>query len=290
MKNFKVLTTMALVSCMVVVSTMNLASAANSKDVQDKQETINTTSIPKSYNANSTIEYTDNNNWKVVVKGKEVNKDIANDSQKTETNKPKNTEMLSDEQEKELLERLSEEAKKLPVHDITIPEPSNGMRVTYDAFGNVDEISIKNEDGTYSVVRKALHQGTRKPEGVYTYGKVEPNDVGYTTNTIEIHGSDSGYVLGKGDLTVFTDEIGDTGNNLKKGDCATKGDTDNPTSGTTIEVRNLTNDIKDTFIKNDNGALPNAVLDIWKTGVENLGINSDDYDNIKFAGRYYYKF
>ena len=88
----------------------------------------------------------------------------------------------------------------------------------------------------------------------------------------------------------FTDRIGDHDNTLVRGDCATRGDTDNPKSGTFIRARNMTNDTVYEFTKNDNGALYNAVLDIWKTGVADLGITSTDYDNIKFAGRYYYEF
>ena len=96
--------------------------------------------------------------------------------------------------------------------------------------------------------------------------------------------------MGTGDFTVFTDTTGDHDNNLKYGDCATKGNYDNPRYGTSIATRNMLNNVASSFIKNDNGALPNAVLDIWKTGVSKLDITSTNYNNIKFAGRYYYEF
>lgn len=97
-------------------------------------------------------------------------------------------------------------------------------------------------------------------------------------------------VVGTGDVTVFTDKKGDYDNILQKGDCATKGSIDNPLKGTKIKVTNKTNGITYTFTKNDNGSLPNAIIDIWKTGVTNLGIDSKNYDNIKKAGKYTYKF
>ncbi len=77
---------------------------------------------------------------------------------------------------------------------------------------------------------------------------------------------------------------------LKKGDCATNRKIDNPISDQRIKVTNKTNNISSTFTKHDNGNLPNAVIDIWKTGVKKLGVNSTDYDNIKQATIYTYDF
>lgn len=186
------------------------------------------------------------------------------------------------------------------------------MCVVYDNWGEVEEIYMQNKDGTYSVAERtlmpisntaraageevsvkaytALPQGSRLAAGTYSYGSVVSETktrVGYTTNTIKITNS---HVLGTGDFTVFTDTTGDHDNNLKYGDCATKGNYDNPRYGTSIATRNMLNNVASSFIKNDNGALPNAVLDIWKTGVSKLDITSTNYNNIKFAGRYYYEF
>ncbi|WP_156037935.1 hypothetical protein [Brevibacillus laterosporus] len=57
---------------------------------------------------------------------------------------------------------------------------------------------------------------------------------------------------------------------------------------TTINARNTENDKAATVTKRDNGALPDAVLDIWKTGVEDFGLKWDK--NLSFKGRYYYEF
>ena len=45
-----------------------------------------------------------------------------------------------------------------------------------------------------------------------------------------------------------------------------------------------------TFYKMDNGKMYNAVIDIWKTGVEKLGVKSKDYGNIKKAAKYTYTY
>ena len=56
------------------------------------------------------------------------------------------------------------------------------------------------------------------------------------------------------------------------------------------EVINKLKNITATFYKNDNGDLPNAVIDIWKTGIKRLGVNKTNYNKIKKAGKYKYTF
>ncbi len=110
---------------------------------------------------------------------------------------------------------------------------------------------------------------------------------GVKRNSIKITDSK---VTGKGDFTVYLSAMGDNDNNSKQGDCATNKRIDNPYSGTSIKVTNKTNNTTYTFIKNDNGDLPNAVIDIWKTGVKKLGITSTNYDDIKQAVVYTYNY
>lgn len=77
---------------------------------------------------------------------------------------------------------------------------------------------------------------------------------------------------------------------MKKGDCATKGEIDNPNTGKKITVTNKMNGTTAEFSKYDNGKLNNAVIDIWKTGVEKLGVKSKKYDDIKKAAKYTYTY
>lgn len=271
----------------VAVGVCVLSSSAFAANVQD---IINSSSIPKNFTPNSVIEYTSANNWKVVDQGNTYSSTNIDETDNNVSIPSSSSSVLSLEDENKLVEQIHKEAENLPTYVIELPTPVDGMRITYDNWGNVDEIYLKDNNGSYSTITKALPQGTRKEAGIYTYGSVVSNNVGYTTNKITIVGSTTGHVLGEGDFTVFTDTMGDHGNNLKRGDCATKGDTDNPRYGTQIQTRNMTNNIANIFTKNDNGSLPNAVLDIWKTGVQDLGISSTNYNNIKFAGRYYYEF
>ena len=257
-----------------------------------ESKTIYCDSIPVECTPGATIEFTSEGVWEIVsIDNCTVNyNDSIEADEETLESRSCEVNTFSREEADALVERIHKEAEDLPVYQLKMEDPVVGMRVTYDNFGNVDEIYLQDTTGEYSNITRALSQGTRKAPGVYTYGKVESNNVGYTTNTITIVGTSTGHVLGEGDFTVFTDKIGDHDNTLKRGDCATRGDMDNPQSGTSIRARNMTNDTVYNFTKNDNGALYNAVLDIWKTGVADLGITSTDYDNIKFAGRYYYEF
>ena len=135
-----------------------------------------------------------------------------------------------------------------------------------------------------------LPRGKRKPVGTYTYGKVVPETTkkaGYKKNKIVIK---KNTVTGTGDFTVYTGGKTEEGKTLKKGDCATKGEIDNPNTGKKIKVTNKMNGTTATFYKRDNGKLYNAVIDIWKTRVEKLGVKSKKYDDIKKAAKYTYTY
>lgn len=254
--------------------------------------------IPERYTPNTTIEYQKDGSWKVIEKQVTIEENES-DEQELVSSRDRTNEDL-------IVKRIEEESEQYPHYQEvrTLPAPVVGMRVYYDPWGEIKTIKIQNHgqyvevEPQYTIVNignpneeiraiTALPQGTRKPAGTYTYGTVEPNSVGYTTNTIKIT---TGSVLGTGDFTCFTDTIGDHNNYLQYGDCATKGSYDNPWYGTVIYARNMTNNVGTSFIKNDNGGLPYAVLDIWKTGLTKLGVTSTNYGNIKFAGRYYYPF
>ena len=248
----------------------------------------------------SVIEYQEDGSWRVISYG-DTETQYGGEQESREvvtTDEP-----VSLEEEERIVSAIEQEAEAYPFYTATYPAPTCGMRVAYDNWGEIESVSVSAADGTYhaiepefvrtdgaedvSVPPMRLSQGTRKPAGTYTYGSVVPNSVGYTTNTIKIT---LGSVLGTGDFTCFTDTIGDHDNYLQYGDCATKNSIDNPWYGTVIYARNMTNNVGTSFIKNDNGGLPNAVLDIWKTGLTKLGVTSTNYGNIKFAGRYYYTF
>lgn len=244
--------------------------------------------------ANTLIEYIGDSNWRLVP-----------DSDSIESVMEKVA--LSPDYYKEEVAKLPRKISLLPVYEEVNPSPEVGMRVQYDNWGEKEAIYVLR-DGEYKEVEMLMTQvssrlqfsetfaynplprGKRKPVGTYTYGKVVPETTkkaGYKKNKIVIK---KNTVTGTGDFTVYTGGKTEEGKTLKKGDCATKGEIDNPNTGKKIKVTNKMNGTTATFYKRDNGKLYNAVIDIWKTGVEKLGVKSKKYDDIKKAAKYTYTY
>ena len=264
-------------------------------------DTITSHFIPERMPANSVIEYEGDGQWNnlgtenVMMKR---NRDIVKNEEKV---------TLPFAQFSKSISQLKKVTDDEPIYEEVLPNPQKGMRVEYDNWGEINKIFVFNgtsykevaetfakhpdeKTGVSLFAAKALKLGTRLSPGTYPYGQVEEKtteQVGYTQNVIKIT---SNKVVGKGDFTVFWSIKGDHENYLKEGDCATKGAIDNPKSNTKIEVTNKLKNITATFYKNDNGDLPNAVIDIWKTGVKRLGVNKTNYSKIKKAGKYKYTF
>ena len=264
-------------------------------------DTITSHFIPERMPANSVIEYEGDGQWNnlgtenVMMKR---NRDIVKNEEKV---------TLPFAQFSKSISQLKKVTDDEPIYEEVLPNPQKGMRVEYDNWGEINKIFVFNgtsykevaetfakhpdeKTGVSLFAAKALKLGTRLSPGTYPYGQVEEKtteQVGYTQNVIKIT---SNKVVGKGDFTVFWSIKGDHENYLKEGDCATKGAIDNPKSNTKIEVTNKLKNITATFYKNDNSDLPNAVIDIWKTGVKRLGVNKTNYSKIKKAGKYKYTF
>ncbi|MDR0268668.1 hypothetical protein [Paenibacillus sp.] len=234
-------------------------------------------SIPDKMLAGTVIQYDENNNPVYLETGKPVPLQKAADTTLYKTLSPEEQSAL--DEENKMVQGILDEAKSLPVIHIDNPQPQPGMKVIYDGEGYLKDIIYPQDQKTIDI-KSALPQGSRKAPGTYTYGA--------HNNSITITGTSSGKVLGTGRGTTFTDTGGDHNNNMKKGDCATKGEIDNPRYDTTITVRNLDKDIVYDFLKEDNGTLPDAVIDIWKDGVSYLGLTFSS--TLSFNGRYYYEF
>ena len=248
--------------------------------------------IPEHMNANAVIEYDEYGEMHILNAGTPV---ATYDALPAAPQQLSVEEQQARAAEDAIVAQIHKDAEGLPVVHLSLPSPQNGMRVSYDGRGNVAEITMKQSDGTYKEVTDSVPLGTRANPAVHTYGTVEPNNVGYTTNKITITTKSGGHgqVLGEGDFTVDDSYYGDTGNYImKKGDVATKGAIDNPASGTVLETRDMVNNVAHNMVKRDNGGLPNAVLDIWTTGIEYYGrtYTSSALNNCKFAGRYFYTY
>lgn len=204
----------------------------------------NLAEIPPQMQPGTVIEYLDDSTYTVLSGGK-LDPAILNENGLT-------AKMQASANRNRQKSRISENAVK-----VAEPSPSAGLRVIYDGDGLIRAF----EGGTYRY--SPLPSGTTSPNGTYTWGS-QNNTLTVTDNT----------VTGTGRLTTFSDTIGEKDNTLKKGDVATRGDKDNPKFGTILNVTAPTADgstATHEMTKADNGSLPDAILDIWKTGVEKWG-------------------
>lgn len=166
----------------------------------------------------------------------------------------------------------------------SIPLPQKGMKVQYASDGKI--LNILEKDGLepdYSNLENLADSAvtTRislpnipiwlKPFA--TWGAT-PNSL-YRMN---------GNIVGIGRATTYSDAIGQRDARLGKGDVATKQAYDDCAFGITVYV---TADIKGTntakkvaMTKKDVGGMPDAVVDIWKTGVEYWGYSWNSWFSI----------
>lgn len=251
-------------TCLVGLCITSMVSAESQND-----------QVPARMNAGTVIEYDANNQMVIVEEGTPVVE--SNSSLKPLQSNLTPDEQKALEEENEFVNKIKAEAANYPVYKIENPAPQPGLRVEYDGEGYIKQFLIQDNGGFIPFAYKALPRGTRKPAGTYTYGN--------HNNTITISNSS---VLGVGRITNFTDKTGENDNTLGRGDAATRGDIDNPEYDTELRVRNLDNDETGNVNKRDNGALPDAVLDLWKTTVEDFGV--DWSKSVSFSGRYYYSF
>lgn len=163
-----------------------------------------------------------------------------------------------------VIEEIKQEAKDLPVYYIESKKPQPGTVVSYGSDGQIN--TIENELPEISTYSTAAN-------GTYVYGSY-PNTITITTSKVS----------GVGRFTVFDSTIGDNSNPLVVGDIATKGQYDNPKSGTVVTA--TANGITKNLTKNDNGTLANAVLDVWKWSGVMFGYTYSS--TLSFAGSYYY--
>lgn len=162
----------------------------------------------------------------------------------------------------------------------TYPLPEKDMLVQYGSDGQVNKIySPKNIEIKYNI-NLVDSKEFQLPQ---TRGSL----TGPTWITVAKWGSYPNYLYkqlthpdfytykGYGRATTYTGDEGDHGNKLKKGDVATKLAYDNIPSGTTVNVtakKKGTNTLYSKgMTKNDVGGMPNAIVDIWNSGVEYWG-------------------
>ncbi|KUP23396.1 hypothetical protein [Paenibacillus sp. DMB5] len=194
--------------------------------------------------------------------------------------------------EDEFFKTVAESVKNLPVTDLgyDLPEPSPGTVVIYGSDGHINRIyQDENIGSKQAIVAADIPTSTvpypgRLPAGTYTYGSGQKVIIS------------AGAVTGEGRFTVFRAGVGGSGTVgssnkiLGAGDVATKRQIDNAVHGTPITARALDTNIVKTVYKNDIGSLPDAVLDNYFWGWNNVQFGYTYSDTLSFSGRYYYQF
>lgn len=164
-----------------------------------------------------------------------------------------------------------------------VPKPKKGMTVIYSSDGFIHDIELDstlNEYAVYSDVEKdsiklslstlntKMYEITPFAE-VYD-GYVEIATWGAHNNTLYEADDGSMYMFGIGRATTFNDTWGNHNNRLKKGDIALKISYANCNNNGLVYVTAKKKNggyQKQKMYKNDVGGMPDAIVDIWKTGV-----------------------
>lgn len=146
------------------------------------------------------------------------------------------------------------------------PTPETGMQIQYGSDGLVSDIQFPDESSKEKVeIASAVSEIETR-----TSGKVKIASWGSSNNVLYKEGNT---ITGYGRATTFSDKIGQRDHKLIKGDVATKLKYDNCAYGRAVKVTARLKGSKKTktvsMKKRDVGGMPNAVIDIWKTGVSN---------------------
>lgn len=177
-----------------------------------------------------------------------------------------------------------------------IPSPQKGMRVLYASDGAIEKILLENgEEPDYSELSDIKNVSTytsivnpiRKTVLLAEWGKDNRNKLYRKFNTA----LNKNYIYGTGKATTFSDKTGQADIKNKKGSVATKLAYDNCSVGKKLSVtaKTASGSYKTvTMTKTDAGGMPDAILDIWKTGVEYWGHEWKESFSMKGTTTYTY--
>lgn len=159
----------------------------------------------------------------------------------------------------------------------TYPKPCRNMFVQYGSDGQVNQIYTTKDIQVESQIRIIKQSQTRGVDDP-SY-KLIAQWGGYPNYLYKgVRNYDYLY-YGRGRATVYNDKIGQRDHILVKGDITTSLRYDDCAYDTSVRVSmpNSNNVIKAVYMKKrDAGGMPNAIVDIWKTGVEYWGYKYSD--------------
>lgn len=210
-----------------------------------------TDGIPASLNAYAKIYFTDATHYYYLDEGEPVDEEYLNQEDYTD--------------------ELYATADKSNAKVQELPTPVSGTIVSYASDGAIYEIKGNNADAYTEVDME-----TEKDE----YG-ISPFAVGGTLiaqwgdHNNRLYLTSYNEIQGIGRATTYNDKVGQQDHVLKKGDVAIKKEYDRCSCGSDVNVVHKvkgTDTRKTVTMKKwDVGGMPDAVIDIWKTGVKYWG-------------------
>ena len=215
------------------------------------------TQIPEEMPENTLIKFIDENNY-VILDGEEKENNQFN---KTDFN-----EVVAEDVS------VNDTDAKIESY----PSPCKDMFVQYGSDGYVNRIYTSKDIQVYANVTSEKQQPSTRGVDDPHYSLVAK--WGSYPNYLYRGISNYPYLYyGRGRATTFSDTIGQQNHVLVKGDIATKLEYDNCAYNTVVYVSLpkasggsiMTHSMK----KRDAGGMPNAIVDVWKTGVEYWGYN-----------------
>ena len=246
--------TLALLMILCISNSVNAAS------------TVSSSTIPETMMPYTEIEFISNDTYKILKGG------IS-----TETNTQKSLLERSSFQEANKLEAecQSNGTAATAIHE-DYPTPQKGMTIIYGSDGLLTKILDKtgkefiDNNSTLNSVNNNLNSRVAA-------SKVKIASWGANNNRLYRKTMSNGTkkIIGYGRATTFNDKVGQRDHTLVKGDIATKMAYDNCKFGLEVKVKAnkkvTSTKVSHNMKKCDVGGMPNAIVDIWKTGVSYWG-------------------
>lgn len=224
-------------------------------------ETIISDEIPTKMQPDTIINFIDDNAYKIIKGGQSSQENIIELPEEINAK----------------LDAAKKDGTYYTAYHGDMPNPVKGLKVYYADDGYI--LRLEYPDGVKNPLMQEVISPNESIVQLETRGGPGPNDTllyvwGDHDNQIWRIGNSSTARYGYGRATNFTDKIGERDNVLKKGDAATSQAYDNCAYGTALTViapKKSGGTGTKTLYKRDVGGMPDAVLDIWKTGVEYWG-------------------
>ena len=242
---------------MCLSGTLSVSAKENNSEIE-QEEICEGTTIPEYMLPDTVIEYVSDTEYKILQGGKNSDPQISSNT--------------FENARKDLLEKENIDIAKIKLEKEEAMEPVKGLIVRYADDGQILTVNypdINNSRAASKCGNCGNYFTTGSPDEGENFmwgGKYDNANILYVA---------SSKVYGYGRFTNFTDKTGQANHTMKKGDVATRGHVDNPKPGSyitcTAPAKGSGKKLTFTMQKWDIGCMPNAVLDIWYTGVEKWG-------------------